>query len=243
MGASAKQFVFAAAVAGAAFGSSPVLASSIHELQLDINSLTIQATNLAGANSAFGELTHTGKLIFTMDVDSTIALSIDGAAQSSFNASFYGLSGAITFVNGVSQGGSMTVKVQNTDTSIDTYSFDIAAGSSLKKPYGTSSFLLFGFQLDADTQHGFFNDANYGGTNIAPFYAGQNPLGLEGAFFQLKYVPDARGYSNNADVDILTIAETASVPLPSSAAAGLGLAGLLAVVQWRRHSSRSSTRE
>lgn len=241
MGASAKQFLSAAVagLSGLVIAAPAARADSIQELQLDINSITIQATNLQGGNTAFGGAHHTGMLVFTMDGDSTIGLSLDGVAQNSFNAVFFGLSGQITFVDGQSQGGSMTVMVKNlSDSSVDTYSFDIAAGSCLTRPIGQSSFHLLGFQLDADTQAGHFNDNNYGGTNITPFYNAQNPDGLFGAFFQLKYVPNANGYSNAADIDLLTVAEVPSfsqpVPLPSSAVGGLGLAGLLAVAQWRR---------
>ncbi|HZZ42268.1 MAG TPA: hypothetical protein VFE58_04980 [Tepidisphaeraceae bacterium] len=223
-----RNIIFAAALA---FAPTTLLADS--QLVMDANSLTIQATNSLGQNSAFGGLTHTGGLIFSMDSDSTIGLSIDGTNQVSFTASFYSFSGQISFLNGQSQGGTMTVQVKNTDNSLDTYHFNIAAGNFLSRPIGSSSFRSFGFQLSEDTSAGFFNDANYGGTNITPFFNGQDPLGLNGAFFQLICSPDATGFSNDADVDIVAnLAETGNgpvVPLPSSALAGFTLLSLLAL--------------
>jgi len=221
-----------AVMAGVALVPAPSFAASLLEFALDVNSITIQATDAVGNATPFGGETHNGKLVFSKDGDSTIAVGINGVSQAaSFNASFLSLNGEVSFLNGVSLGGTMNVKVKNPDTTVDTYSFNISAGDPLTRPLGAIAFSLTGYQFDAETSNGLFNDANYGGVNVAPWFAGQVPSGLNGAFFQLKYVPNAQGFSNQSDVDILT---TTAVPLPASAMAGLGLIGLLALARHRR---------
>jgi len=222
--------LFIGAVAGvASLALAPTWTLAASLLEFDANSITIQATDAAGNASAFGGLTHTGKLKFNKDGNSDLGLVVNGVNQSGvFTATFLDLVGEVSFVNGLSTGGSMFVKVRNADTSVDTYSFNIAAGDPLSKPVGAISFGLTGYQFDASTTAGFFNDANYGGVDVSPWFAGQVPSGLSGSFFQLKYTPDGQGFSDTSNVDILS---TTAVPLPSAAAAGLGLIGALALVR------------
>ena len=226
-------FASVAGLAGVAVLSAPALASSVLKFEFDVNSITIQATDAQGNASAFGGVNHTGNLVFSNDADSTLAIGINGASQPSFNASFLCMNGHISYVNGVSTGGSMNIKVLNPDSSTDTYSFLVAPGDPVARPLGAISFSLLGYQFDSNTLQGNFSDANYGGVDVSPWFNAQPQVGLAGAFFQLKYAPDERGFSDQSDVDI-DVNTPVGVPLPSTAAAGCALIGVLALGQRRR---------
>ncbi|MCC5787763.1 MAG: PEP-CTERM sorting domain-containing protein [Phycisphaerales bacterium] len=186
-------------------------ASAASLLQLDVNVLTAQARDAAGANSAFGGTTHTGSIAFNANPNSVLnELFIDGSNQNIANGQLSTFTGVIELVNGQVSGGSLSMTLNNSDT----FNADIVAGQG--QVTDISGF--GGFFIDGLITSAFFNANSFAGVDITTFFD-QQPL--SGSFVNFQFNPNVNGRSNNTDIDIFV------VPAPASMAL-LGLGGLVA---------------
>lgn len=192
-------------------------------LQMDINSMRVQALDAGGAPSAFSGPGHIGALQLNFETLWPtrlvgMAMSPDGGANyATMNydgASFplASLVGTIQLAGGSITGGSMTVGL----ASGDQFTTQITPGGTI------SLFVGGGYVIQGLTQGGLFSDATFGNVDVAPWFNVQQFGGLSGAFFQFAFSPDAGG-SSSADVDLYVRA----VPSPGSLAL-LMTAGLAA---------------
>ncbi len=202
-------------------------ASATPVLQFDVNQFHIQATNAAGANSSFGGLTHTGSLHFSTGQGILNGIFVQSTANGPFtNAGFTGFnlttfSGQIDLVNGHITGGNIVLGINNSDQ----YVCNITPNSG-----AVTNFVGGGFKVEGLNRNGFFNDAQFGNVNVAPWFNAQGLSGLVGSFLQFNFNPNAQGGSN-ADMDYFVDV----VPLPTGAWVGLAtLTGVVAVRRLRR---------
>jgi len=208
------------------------------DLHLNAASITIQARNVGNTmNVAFNSATFTGALVFGLDSDSSMSVAIDSTNQANFAGTIIGLNGTVNLTSGQITSGMMSVLVQNPDSSVDQYAYDVVTGSgSVSRPSQPSAFAIQGYSLSGLTSDGIFTDANFGGVDISSWF---NQQPVEGSFLQFNYHPNAAGYDNNANVNVTAAAFVSSplapVPLPRSAWAGGFL--LMGFGAWRKISS------
>lgn len=217
-----KSFAIAAATvlaAGTAASAAPVL-------QFDVNGFNTQAVNGANASVAFGGLGHTGAVQFSTGAGTLNGIFIQSVAAGPFvNAGFAGSSltgftGQVNLVAGAVTGGSITIAISNGDS----YTCAIKPGVG-----AVSTYVGGGFKIEALTQGGLFNDAQYGNVNVNPWFASQTGGGLLGSLLQFNFNPNAQGAAT-ADMDVFVDV----VPLPPAAWAGMAMMGLVAVRRLRR---------
>ena len=203
-----KTLKIAAAAGMAALGTH---ASAASLMQLDVNTLTAQARDAAGSNSAFGGITHTGSVAFNANPNSSLAgLFIDGVNQNIASGQLSSFSGVIDLVNGQVAGGSMSMTLNNSDT----FDADIVPGQGQV----TDIVGFGGFFIEGLTTNAIFNASTFAGANIQEFFDNQP---LTGSFVNFQFNPNVNGRSNNTDIDVF------AVPAPASMAL-LGLGGLVA---------------
>jgi hypothetical protein len=205
------------------------VATATPVLQMDLNSFSTQATNAAGANSAFGGLTHTGAVKFTVGAGVLNGIFIQNVANGPFtNANFAGFtltgfSGQVNLNNGQVTGGNLLVTISNNDT----YACNITPGSG-----GVSNYVGGGFKIEALTRAGFFSDNQFGNVGVAQWFNAQGLTGLLGSFLQFNFAPNASGAASS-DMDLFVDAQV--IPLPPAAWAGLAtLGGVMVVRRIRR---------
>ena len=129
--------------------------------------------------------------------------------------------GEVDLVHGPVTGGNILIRINNNDQ----YACNITPGSG-----AVSNFIGGGFKVEGLSRNGFFNDAQFGNVNVAPWFNAQGLNGLMGSFLQFNFNPNAQGVSN-ADMDYFVDA----VPLPVGAWAGLAtLVGVVVVRRVRR---------
>jgi hypothetical protein len=194
-------------------------------LQLDINAIRIQTQNAAGANSAFGGLSHTGSINFSFQANTTILNGVfiqstqGGAfANANFSGALSDFTGVINLVNGQVTGGHFGAFVNGGS---DSYTCDIVPNSG-----AVSTYVGGGFKIEGLTFHGAFSDSLFGNVDVSPWSGGNLP----GSFLQFNFDPNASG-GGFADVDAFVDV----APLPPAAWAGLGtLVGLAAFRVVRR---------
>lgn len=203
--------VLALALAGAAHAAS--------QLGLDFNSLTAQAQDSGGNNTAFGGVTHTGKVVLSKGGAGVLAgVNVDGSPSPSFVApTLTSFTGTILLNNGQVTGGSMLATITNPDTSVDTYTFSLVPGSGNVTDPSTIGIQYF---IAGLTSNGAFNDGNFSGVPIPDF--GGNVL--TGTFFQFKFAPGATsGLDTIVDLDVTVNAAAAPNPIPLPAAVWGGI--------------------
>ncbi len=209
-------------------------------LQMDINSLTLQAYDQADCNGnavAFSGINHTGSLGLGTDTignDPTqlVSVMIDGVQQLLTPIlTENGVSGYINLLNGQILGGHISINV-NGDNAINTYEFDIVPQSGSIIDF---SMFNYGYVAAGNTINGDFSDTTFGDIDVAP-WANNEPL--LGSLYQFSYDPDASGFDQNVDLDLSVVA---IVPLPTSCLMGacsLIVIGLTRIT--RRQFSESS---
>jgi hypothetical protein len=214
----------AAATVLAAAGAAPAAMT----LQFDVNGIQVQAANSAGANSAFGGLTHTGSVNFsfapsiTRLVDIAIANGSGGFASQGFSGSLTNFTGQITMNNGQVTGGNLVIQIAGGDT----YTADIMSIGSV------SNFVGGGYKVEGLTFNGQFSGPAFGNVNVSPWFNAQAISGLLGSFLQFNFSPNAAGFGFS-DMDIFVSAEV--VPLPPAAWTGLAtISGLMLLGYVRR---------
>jgi len=212
--------------AGIAVGGVASAASAGGELQLDVNSMTVQAKDSAdglGSDVAFGGETHTGSVLFGTDGNTNLNdILIDGTSVGPVpdaDWSLTSLTGFINLDNGTVTGGEFEIEITNSDTlDVDTYSAVIVNGT------GDVNDEAPGFAIDGLTFMGMFDDAEFGGVDTQQWFDNQP---LFGSFTNFAFNPNSGGFDNDANLDVFV-----AVPLP--AGAGLAAAGLLGVGAIRR---------
>jgi hypothetical protein len=215
--------------AGAALLLAGAAANADMVLHLDVNSVHIQATNSAGANSAFGGLNHTGAIHFSFAAGASILAGIDtqtnGAppVNQNFTGSLVNFTGVINLNSGMVTGGNLAVNINSGDS----YTAQVVPGDG-----AVSRYVGGGFKIEGLTFDGHFTDSLFGNVNVAPWFNAQQLGGLLGSFLQFNFDPDPTGASFS-DMDIFVDAQV--VPLPAGAWAGLAtLAGIMVANQVRR---------
>lgn len=203
-----KGFVpLAAVVVAVASAAMSARAATTLALQLDVNSITVQAFDAAG-QQRWGGATHTGKLVLGADADALLDdIRIDDVSRP-FTGHLTGLSGEIRLSAGSITGGELTVTAAGADLVPQTYTLTIAPTAGPDVMPGSP------FALAELTAGGRFSAPTFASTNVAPFYAAAAPL--DGAFLLTNFAPDARGFSAVANLELF--AETTAVPEPAGAA-------------------------
>jgi hypothetical protein len=196
-------------------------------LHMDVNSIQAQATNGAGANTAFGGLNHTGAVQFSFDVNSSILAAIDiqdgngTPINQTLTGQLINFTGRINLSNGMVTGGNINVQA----TGGDTYTADITPNVGAVTPYVGG-----GFKIEGLTFNGMFSSSTFAGVDVTPWFGTQQQGGLLGSFLQFNFTPVPNGFSF-ADVDLFVSA----IPLPPAGWTGLAtLAGLMAAGYIRR---------
>ena len=215
-------------IAAAALAVSAGAALATPTLQFDVNQFNTQARNSAGANSAFGGLTHSGSVNFSFAAGISVlnGIFIQTVPNGPFNnANFSGstlsnFTGAINLSNGQVTGGSITLSISNGDS----YTCGITPGSG-----AVSTYVGGGFKIEALTRNGMFNDAQFGNVNVSPWFNAQGVVGLPGSLLQFNFNPNATG-ACTADMDLFVDV----VPLPPAAWAGLGTLAVALVARKAR---------
>lgn len=219
-----------AAVIGLSGVASSAIAAPV--LQFDLNGFTAQAQNAVGVNSAFGGLSHTGRVRISLGGGLLAGMFVQDVlgstpANMGFNGALASFDGEIMLSNGQVTGGMMSLRLTNGDM----FTSQIAPDSGR-----VSGFIGGGFTIQALTHNGFFTGPQFGNVNVGPWFTSQNGQGLSGSFLQFRFMPNGSG-SAVADMDWFVDA----VPLPPAAWAGLAVLGGLAA--WRRLSRRQGTED
>jgi hypothetical protein len=195
-------------------------------LQFDVNSFHAQAYDSSNTASAFGGLSHTGSIQFSVGSGVLNGMFIQSAPFGPFlNAGLSGVTlttfgGEVDLVNGQVTGGNIVLGVSNGDS----YTCQITPGSG-----AVSAYVGGGFKVEALTRQGLFNDATFGNVDVSHWFNGQ-ALGLIGSLLQFNFDPSASGAASS-DMDLFVEV----VPLPPTAAAGLAtLGGIVMVRRLRR---------
>lgn len=201
-------------------------ASAAPVLQLDVNTIRIQTQNAAGQNTAFGGLSHTGSVNFSMGANTILngvfiqAVQGGGFSNANFVGSLSNFVGTINLNNGQVTGGSLAVHING---NTDSYTCQIVPNVG-----AVSTFVGGGFKVEGLTFQGAFSDPLFGNVNVAA-WAGANLLG---SFLQFNFDPNASG-GGFADMDIFV--DSSVIPLPPAAWMGLAtLAGIAGVGYLRR---------
>ncbi|MBX3377721.1 MAG: hypothetical protein KF678_12045 [Phycisphaeraceae bacterium] len=199
-------------------------------LQFDVNNLAFQAFNAGGQASAFGGLTHTGRLDFFEDsiLSELLSVSIRVGAnpfqvQPSYSGTLTDFAMTINLVNGAVTGGNLSFDV-NGGPGIggDRYSASFSAAGVV------SNYIGGGFKVEGLSFAGTFSDGDFAGVPIADFFAAQGGAFLPGDFIAFKIQPNASG-AGFADTDIFVT----NVPTPGAVLCA-GLGGLLCLSRRRR---------
>jgi hypothetical protein len=199
-----------------------VVAQADPILQFDVNSFNVQTTNTAGIGSAFGGLSHTGSVNFSMGSFSVLngmfANTPSGGplVNLGFNGTLSNFTGQVTLVNGQVTGGSLTIAVNG---GTDTYTTNVVASGQVE------SYIGGGFKIEGLSAGGGFSDAAFGNVDVSSWFN----AALFGSFLQFNWIPDGNG-AGFGDMDIFVDV----VPLPPAAWGGLAMLGLVAVVRKAR---------
>lgn len=197
-------------------------------LQFDVNNLGFQAFNQLGQSSAFGGLTHSGRLDLFEDLPLSELLSVsirNGTGPFTvqpFVGSLTNMAMSLLLTNGAVTGGSIVLDVNNGPGVGDRYTASIGAAGIV------TNYIGGGFKVEGLTLSGSFSDDNFGGVAIADFFATQGGTQNQGNFIGFKIQPDASG-AGHADTDIFVTA----IPGPGSMGC-LAAAGLVAIRRRRR---------
>ncbi|MFG0257711.1 MAG: hypothetical protein ACF8GE_07420 [Phycisphaerales bacterium JB043] len=199
------------AAASIAIASASTSAFGVNELHLDVNSITVSTAG----GGAFGGTSHTGTLLLSGDVTTTLAdILIDGVSQAE-SYSTIAVSGSITLVGGAVTGGGFTITIDGTET----YSASIVSGVGAIVAQPGQGFLVGGL-----TFGGFFNTTSYASVDVTPWDSAEP---LHGSFLNFSYGPDGSGVDTDSDLDVYIL-------IPTPAAAGLATVGLAGLTLRRR---------
>lgn len=220
--------VLGAAVA-AVLATGTAASADMHKtLQLDINTISVQAQNAGGLNSPFGGLNHTGSLNFSFASGITHLLGVfvqEGSGpwvNQGFNGQLSDVDGVIHLNNGQVSGGQIMVTVNNADT----FSTQISSGAG-----GVTTLAGGGFRIEGLTFDGLFSGSMFGNVDVSTWFNAQ-PLvgGHPGSFLSFNFEPNASGAAF-ADMDMFIEV----IPLPPAAWMGMAMmSGLMAAGYVRR---------
>jgi len=212
-----NRIMIAVALSGLGAGT----ASAEKIMQIDMNDMSFQSLDEAGAPAPFGGESHTGAVEITFNAQSQIkAVLIKDqpfgpfVPQDDFNGILTDITYTISLDAGLVTGGSFAVDVDGGEGGGgDTYEGLIGASGHVD---GTQT----GFSIDGISLSGAFSDPDFGGVDATDWFAAQG-VGdnLEGSFLAFKINPDEAG-AGISDVD-------AFVVVPAPAGAIVLLAGLV----------------
>src|SRR5436190_921818 len=178
-------------------------------LQFDLNNLDFQSRNVAGANAAFGGLTHTGSVLISATIPPAqlVDLAMRPGPGQAFvmqpAANLTNLNMLINLVAGMVTGGTFTIDVNGGPSAGgDRYTANIGAAGSV------TPFVGGGYQIEGLTSNGIFSDNQFATVAIPDFFGGQGGSpGLQGSFLGFRINPDQSGHSV-VDVDEFVTAPT-----------------------------------
>ncbi len=168
-------------------------------LQMDLNSLSVQKVG------GWDGLTHTGTLIVSADIDSTLnAILVDGSNQAGFiPGQLLDVQGTVELLNGVVVGGMLHVDL------ITGATYDAALPSG-QGNVNTSAGSTGPFLIDGLTISGFFNNlvggAIYAGVDVS-LWDGIEPLNGSYLLFKLGPIGD-NGDDDDVDIDLFLSGES-----------------------------------
>ncbi|MGP1309399.1 MAG: hypothetical protein ACTS27_04300 [Phycisphaerales bacterium] len=178
-------------------------------LQLDINTLTAQAANAAGAPGAFGGVTHTGAINLSGNANSALQeILIGGAGQNIAAGQLASFTGSINLVNGGVTGGSLMFTLNDGES----FSTQIVGGVGQVNTQAGQGFLIDGLLTNAA-----FTSDPFAGAGITPYF---NAQPLDGSFLNFQFNPNANGVDTSTDLDVFLVPSA-----PAAGVLGLGLAG------------------
>lgn len=221
-----KSCTIAAAAALLVFASAGMAQS--RTLQFDVNNLGFQAYNQQGQSSAFGGLTHSGRLDLFDDLPLSELLSVSIRTGSGpfitqpYSGGLTHMLMSIVLSNGAVTGGSLILEVNGGPGVGDRYTANFSAAGNI------STYIGGGFKVEGLSVAGLFSDNNFAGVAVADFFASQGGTQNQGSFIGFKIQPNASG-AGHADTDIFVT----TVPSPGSMAC-LAAAGVVALRRRRR---------
>jgi len=170
--------------------TSPALAGSLVELQLDLNNVTVIASP-SDVNTAFS-----GTLTVSTEEDSDLnAILVNGLTQT-FAGELIQVDGEMRLDNGEIAGGFLHVVVANPDNTLVCYSAEIVPGVGGFAPFGTPGFLI-----DFLTEGGMFSRDEFAAFDVTPWRDTQ-PLSGSAITFQFEPVD---GVDDDTDLDIFVV--------------------------------------
>jgi|GEM_PF-1594613 len=209
-----------------------------NELQIDVNSLTVQTVaapstqidsnqlgytaDMMGADVARGTggfgTSYTGSITMSDDSNSVLTQILCDGNPLAVSGTLSDFTGQIDFVDGQVDGGTFTVTVVESDgVTMNTYSADIRSGAGFIKTQAGQ-----GFSIDGLTFMGMFSSDVFAGVDVSRWNEAEP---LSGSFIQFQFDPNADGVDTETDIDIFIV-----VPLPAGGAlATVGLVGLAGV--------------
>jgi hypothetical protein len=193
-------------------------------LQMDLNDLSYQFRNVAGAPAPFPGTTATGTFQLLDQAPSSILNGVlirtggspNPYIDQPFTGSMTDVVININLLNGAVTGGSILVDLNGGPSSGgDRYSASILAGGSVQNSLVPQP---GAFTIESTTGSGSFSDNSFAGVAVADF----SGSALTGDFLNFKILPSAQG-SGFADVDLWVN----NIPAPGAAGL-LAMAGCLA---------------
>lgn len=222
-----KSCTIAAAAALLVFASAGMAQS--RTLQFDVNNLAFQAYNAQGQSSAFGGVTHSGRLDLFDDLPLSELLSVSirvgtlPFATQPYSGSLTHMAMSIALSNGAVTGGSLTLEVNGGPGVGDRYSALFGAAGTV------TTYIGGGYKVEGLSFTGLFSDNDFAGIPVADFFASQGGTQNQGSFIAFKIQPNGTG-AGHADTDIFV---TSVVPSPGSMAC-LAAAGVVVLRRRRR---------
>ncbi|MFN0131805.1 MAG: PEP-CTERM sorting domain-containing protein [Phycisphaerales bacterium] len=202
----------------ASIGAACSVANAQLTLQMDVNSMSVQACNALGAPTPFAGIGHSGLVSLGFDPANTSLLDIFLRAGSGpfvsqgFTGTLTDFDGSIMLNNGTVAGGEVRVTVNGNTADPDIYIASFVPNIGV-----VSTYIGGGFTIQGLTFEGAFDDAAFANVSVAPFMDGN----LTGSFLQFNFTPDAQGAAY-ADVDVFV------VPAPATGVLLLAASGFFA---------------
>ena len=215
-------------------GGHQLQAGSIDPFQFTFTGITIKSTLVDGTTQRWNGTSHTGKLFFSSDADSS-AWTRPGATGISQYLSAATLSGFVSLTNGELTGGAFAV-ASSPLASADKYTFSMDVdGNDRSQGNGVvlGAVARSGrttYSLRADLKDAKFSGPMFGGVDASRWYDGQGLAGLFGDLWTIRYSAREGSTGNssidtNASLDFAAYAAPVPLPLPVAA----GAVGMLAI--------------
>jgi len=218
------KYICLAALMIAALGLATTTASadSLPTIKFEYEGLTVQAKR--GPFNVPFRTNFTGFLEFGLSSpNTTLTIYLNDVERTEYSGTVTGVSGGFDLTSGIITSGSIVFDITNPDSSVDTMTFIVPAGSNFPmQNFGVDGMGAIG-SGDYSLTDGPPADGLFGEVNIGGFFA-QAPDTFFADFRMFNFNPDPlTGFDGNVSLDI-----TAVIPAPPAVLAGALLLGLLA---------------